>query len=70
MTLTAFTGPYNSKWRKEKEKSIICWCIQNIVGWVAKSLDPDQMLLSAVSGLGPYSLLKAPSYPNTFGYYG
>ena len=40
-----------------------------IAGWVANSVDPDEMPHSAVSHLGLYCLLR-PVCPNTYGKYG
>ena len=40
-----------------------------IAGWVAISVDPDEMLHSAASHLGLHCLLR-PVCPNTYGKYG
>ena len=42
---------------------------KNSAGWVANSVDPDQMLHSATSDLGLHCLFR-PVCPNIWGYYG
>ena len=43
---------------------ITFWCVRNIAGWVANSVDPDQMQHSVASDLGLHCLLRHV-FPNT-----
>ena len=49
-------------WRKKKKKKKVYfttyWFVLNSAGWVANSVDPDQMLHNAASDLGLHCLLR------------